>query len=253
MKRLQFAFACVLVLTMLVSPVSASAYSPSAERTGVTLVTTPDETGREIAGTITEEDGTETKTVYEDELIVTTLDDAYNEEIEMDEEIRKDLLEAEKELKETKSEDLIDGFAEKWEEITEGAPVENAVVSHLFDIRYKDGGDVLGEGNEIAITVHIDDITAEDLFVIVYKDPVTEEWTYADYTIDENGDITIILDCLVPLAVIRDSREAPPVSPDDPDSPQTGVNEVLLPALAVSAAGLFALILLKKFYGRTAA
>lgn len=168
----------------------------------------------------------------EDDLIVTPLKEAYEEPVDVHEDIHINLVDAEKELGEAEWHEIIEEFTKIWEEYTGGAPIDHAVISDIFDVRYESElGKGLTDGKPVTFKIKIQGITPEDLFILITKENEKDHWKVIDYTIDENGIITINGTSMSAFAVIRDNGAVPSVDPSAPDSPQTGVNSYSVPAI----------------------
>lgn len=72
-----------------------------------------------------------------EELIITPLDHLFDDDIELHDDIEESLKEAYEELKDELIHHLVEKFDEHWERITGGAPVEQAIITHLFDVRFR--------------------------------------------------------------------------------------------------------------------
>lgn len=167
-----------------------------------------------------------------DDLIVTPIKDVYDEDKELHEDVEKSLTDAEEELSEKAFTELVEEFEKAWEEATKGAPVEHAIISDLFDIRFgAELGDGDDEGIEISIKLKVLGIEAEDLFILLVKNGEGEPWLVLDYEISEDGVITFKTTTKSVLAVVKDNEAPPAINPDDPDSPQTGVSTHFIPAV----------------------
>lgn len=157
----------------------------------------------------------------------------YDSSRELEEEVKEQLKAALEELEDNLIHHLVTGFDEAWEKATGGAPLENAIVSDLFGI-YLICSEVQDFKTDEKVTVSFtaEGIGPDDRFVIVHKPTGEDKWIVEEHEIDENGVITIHPDNLSPFAIVKDSDAAPVVDPDAPDSPQTGVNENVMPAVA---------------------
>lgn len=229
MKRMRIIAAAITAVLILTLSASAVHFTPSIER--------------KDAPELVEGD---------DALILTPVSDIYDEETELHEDIEKNLADAEKELDEKKWEELVEEFEKIWEEVTNGAPIEHAVISDIFDIRFEtELSDGDKEGREITIKIKLIGIEGDDLFVLLYKECADKPWVVLDYEIDEDGVITIKVNTKSVLAVVKDNEAPPAIDPDDPDSPQTGVSQYFVPAVlgAIFFAAL-AILCVKKGYSK---
>ncbi len=145
---------------------------------------------------------------------------------EMEEEIKESLKNAAEELKGKLINNLVPGFEEAWAKATGGAPLENTVVSELFEIvMICSDTQEFNTDDKLTVSFTVDGLGADDAFIIVHKPTGSDEWIIEEHEIDENGVITISPDKLSPFAIIKDNGNSPVVDPDAPDSPQTGVEE----------------------------
>ncbi len=115
---------CVCLAAVMLFSLSALAvdFTPSAERKPAPEL---------IDYTASEEHATHGK-----ELLVTPLAHLYDENIELHEDIERSLEEAKHELENLVWHDMVHDFHEHWDRVTGGAPIENAVVSDIFDVRF---------------------------------------------------------------------------------------------------------------------
>lgn len=237
MKKIRIIAALILSLCLFSMAVVAAPFTPSVEdKEGPTPV--GDETVAEIYDT-------EDKVIHEvpkDELIITPLGD----KDEADEDTKKDLEDAEKDLKDKGLTGLVPGFEDEWKGSTGGAPIDNAVISDIFDIRViGESAEKFAEGTTIGFTLDVQGLDADDKFVIIRKGATG--WEVVEYTM-ENGNIRIKTDELGVFAIVRDSG-AVVIDPNAPDSPQTGVADYTLPAvLGVALLGACAVVFGKKAF-----
>lgn len=232
MKAFKVFIALTLIASMLALPSLAAEFTPSAER----------KDGPELIEYKLEEIDTPCRTVLVIPYGHIHLDDIIDEEhldLEyaaseaIEETIRESLKSALEELKDNLIHHLVRGFDEAWAKITGGAPVENAVVSDLFEIVLVcSEADALKTDEKITVSFTVDGIGPDDKFIIVHKPTDSDEWIVEDYKIDENGVITMTVDKLSPFAIVKDSGKAPTT---DVQSPQTGVSDTGLIVTAVSA------------------
>ena len=231
MKAIKVIVAISLVLSMLAMPVFAAEFVPSKERGD----------GAELISYVLEEVDTPCRSVHLIPFGKIHFEDFFDEETigwteefskKVEEFIRADLKAAYEEFENSSLTELIHGFEAAWEKLTGGAPLENAVVHDLFEIVLVCSVDeIIITDESVTVKFTVDGITADDLFLIAHKPTGSEDWVLEDYTIDENGVITMTVDHLSPFAIIKDSGEAPEATVT---SPQTGVNDYT--AAAVIAA-----------------
>lgn len=244
MKLFRSLVAVVLLLCIFVLPVSAAEFTPSAEeKDGPGLVGVPGE-GKGVVGIIHNGNGHGVDKVLEDEVLITPIKDADKEGLP--EEIKSALEESNKELEEKDLDELVPGFEQLWNNLTEGAPLDNAVISNIFDIRVIGDKEALLDGeHSLTISFKLQGITAEDYFLLIGKNLEDGTWSNVEYTISEDGVITVTITKETPFAVVVDNGNAPDVDPDAPDSPQTGVFDYTF--YAVVAMLLFAFVSLVSF------
>lgn len=221
MKALKVFIAFTLIVSMLAMPTLAAEFTPSAER----------KDGPKLVEYKLEEVDTPCRTVLvipyghihlDDILDEEHLDLEYAASEAIEETIRKSLKSALEELKDNLIHHLVRGFDEAWAKITGGAPVENAVISDLFEIVLVcSEADALITDEKITVSFTVDGIGPDDKFIIVHNPTDSDEWIVEDYKIDENGVITMTVDKLSPFAIVKDSRKS---SASDIPSPPTGVS-----------------------------
>ena len=236
MKSIKAILAGILAAAMLAMPVLAAEFVPSAERNAsVTLISyilneinTPCRTLHIIPyGNI------HLERIITDWEILDVEEDTLNE---MEAAIKASLEKARIELQNNIINHLIPGFDEAWEKLTGGAPVENAVVHDLFEVvLICSEADAFKTDESVTISFTVEGIDADDLFLIAHKPTGSDEWILEDYTIDEDGVITMTVDKLSPFAIIKDNGQAPEATVT---SPQTGVQDYTV--LAGMAAAVLA-------------
>ncbi|MBQ8249176.1 MAG: hypothetical protein IJY93_04745 [Clostridia bacterium] len=232
MKALRIAAMLMLAMFIFTTTAFAATFVPSIE-----AIDSPEH--------IDDPDSTE-----DDDLIVTPIDHLDDEDKEVHDEIEDALIDAKEDL-EKALEDLIENFEEIWDEITDGAPIENAVITEIFDVRHLHEIGIEGEGKEISFDIRAIGLEYGDAFIIIAKSSDGDGWKIVNYTIDENGIITIEGTSKTVYAIIRDSAEMPQ---DGPDGPATGVSEYLTPAIIGAVVfGLGAVFCLVKIGKRNAA
>lgn len=211
------AAAILLGLAVYAAPVE---FDPSIEQNGVTLeVTEILEDGSSVVAQINDAAGTVVDKVTEGELIVTVL----NQDVIQNEVIYENLTNTKEQLRSNSIETLLPDFASIWSDVTGGAPVENAVVSHIFDVytTYE-----IADDQTITFILENPGISL-DTSIIVLHNYEANLWEAADFTRDEAGNIIVTVDSLSPFAIIVDNGAAPSTGTDAPHSPQTGVVDVL--------------------------
>ncbi len=162
------------------------------------------------------------------------IDDDISEEMEGM--IRTSLKNALQELKSNSLEDIVDGFADAWVSLTGGAPLENAIVTDLFEVvRICSEEGVFQTEGSVAFSFKVDGIKAGDTFMIIHKPTGYDKWVVEEYTVDESGVITMTVDKLSPFAIVKDSGKAPVATVT---SPQTGVTEFTAVATVLGMAAL---------------
>jgi len=244
MKLIRIFAVLVLTVSMMVCPVFADEAVPSpGKEAPVKFAYTVDENGNHVIGKIYNENDEFERNITVEELIITTLWHLENGDIEVHDLIEEALVNAKNELFADDWHKLIPEFEEQWDELTGGAPTENAVITDIFDVRYNSVIDgfltrLLVEGKSATFDIVVEGIDADTLFVVGHKPSDTNEWVLEDYTISEDGVITISVDSLSPFFIAADNGEAP-AGDDVPSSPQTGVYEADM-AVAVIAAAVIA-------------
>lgn len=211
MKLLRILTAGIMILALLGTAVCATEFVPS----------------------ISEKDSVEPEE-NEDIVVITPghYDDKDNTVKNLYPEVEDILDDVEDELRENDVEDMIDQFKDAWNKITGGAPLDNALIHDIFYVRYVDPQKT---GENVAFQVTVDGITADDLFLIVYKPNGSDEWHLAEYSIDENNVITIVGDIPATYVIIVDNGAAPAV---EVYSPQTGINTFAAAAAVLGMAAL---------------
>ena len=244
MKLFRSLIAVVLLVCVLVLPVSAAEFTPSAEeKDGPDLVGVPGEE-ENVIGIIHNGNGHFVDEVLEGEVLITPVKDADKEGVP--EEIKSALKEADEELDEKDLDELVPDFEQLWNNLTEGAPLDNAVISSLFDIRViGDKAAWLDGEHRLTISFRLRGITAEDYFLLLGKNLEDGTWSNVEYTVSEDDVVTVTITKETPFAVVVDNGNAPVVDPDGPDSPQTGVFDYTFYALAAMI--LFASVALISF------
>lgn len=236
MKALKVFTAIILIVSMLAMPVIAAEFVPSIEvKRGTSLADygldseIPNQTVHIIPYS----------EIFSDDIIDEEglgLDPAVSEA--MEESIRERLKSVMAELIDNLIHHLVPDFEAEWERVTGGAPLENAIIHDLFEIvQICTETDTIKTGNKITVSIQSHGIDADELFAIVYKPFDSEEWQVAEYTIDENGIITFVIDSRSTVAIVKDSGKAPAA---DVTSPQTGVEESGTAAAAMIAVVLAA-------------
>jgi len=248
MKTVKIITAFVLA-SMLALSTAAANFVPSAEyyKPG-TVVTTDPETGEEYIGKIVDKDGNTEEYLGEDDIIVN---------FDKDDE---DIKDATEQLTNNDLEDIVKDFEDEWKDATGGAPTENAGITNVFEVIIPGSiAEKVGEGDTIEIQIKVDGITDEDKFIVIGQKEGSDEWGVYDYTIDENGVITIIIDDVDPngdnsytFAIVVDTTTDPDPSGQ---SPQTGVAKysVAVIATAVVLCGVAFVVIKKASKNKTAA
>lgn len=235
MKFLKVLISVILAAAMMVIPALATEFVPSIEvKDGIQIVD------------FEQQDPDDTCDITCDTLLVIPYVhityDAFLDEIELDitadiseemeEQIRQSLKAAYEELKNNPVQDITEGFEEAWNEATGGAPYDNIVVTDIFEIVLICGiDDILKTDSKITIEFTVKGIDADDDFIIIHKPTGSDKWIVEEYTIDEDGVITMTVDKLSPFAIVADSGKKPS---SDIDSPQTGVADYTVYAVVAS-------------------
>lgn len=247
MKKIRFLTALILMFSLLTVSALAADFIPSAERQdGPELVGKDDSTGKIVVGTIYNADGTVYRDVYLEELIITSV---WHLSDDVDEAIKSTLLDAKNELESKTWSEILADFGAQWKAVTNGAPVDNAIISDIFDVRLIDSlsGELIS-GRKLTFTIKAQGIDADTLFLLIHKPTGANGWKVENKTIDGQSVITITVESLSPFAVIKDTGAAPAVTPDAPDSPQTGVEarSYVLPVIGLVLIAGAAVVVTKK-------
>ncbi len=231
MKALRIATILLIVVASFVMAANAVEFTPSVEiKDGPEIIdpTDPDD-----------------PKASEDELEITPVGRLDGEDL--DEDIKDNLTDAKKDLEENDWEDILDDFEDIWNEATDGAPVEHAIVSDIFDVRYKE--DPTEDGTvTIMFDMKMQGLDSDDIFVIIAK-PEGGEWAPIDYTISEDGIITITVENKSVFAIIKDKSAMPDIGPD---GPATGVSPYFAPAIVGAVFfGIAAVVCVNKIAKKT--
>lgn len=256
MKLIRAFAAMFLAVSLLVLSVSAVAFYPSIERMDGPQLVVTNKDGKSVVGAIKDKDGNVLRDVLLGDIIITPLAAAYEDKT-LDADIKKTLLDAEKELEEKTWTEIYANFEQLWKTVTGGAPLTNAKVADIYDVRVINGeiAELLAkDGVTITISYTIQGITKDTNAVILHK--IDGKWHNEEFDINDDGVITIAHDTLSPFAFVKDTEELPavpetpetpetpdtPATPDEPgsdvpgsdvpDSPQTGVAGYSVAALA---------------------
>ncbi len=72
-----------------------------------------------------------------DELIITPIDHLIGDGLTLHPDIEESLTDAYYELRNELIHDLVEDFHEHWDRVTGGAPLDKAIITHLFDVRFR--------------------------------------------------------------------------------------------------------------------
>ena len=172
--------------------------------------------------TVVDPDATTGEDGEKDDLIITPPADKDDADEDVKENIDDALEDLEKALQ-----DLIENFDQIWEDVTGDAPPENAIITDVFDARYESEVGEEGEGVTITFDVKVQGIEPDDIVIIITKPQGENAWRIVNYTLNEDGTITIEGDTKSAYAIIRDKAALPT---DRPDGPPTAVVEYFVPA-----------------------
>ncbi|MBE6598156.1 MAG: hypothetical protein E7638_01800 [Ruminococcaceae bacterium] len=258
--------ASLLLASALVIPAAAVNYVPSAEviRPNVTVDPDTDAEDDDYYASIHEEDGTEVEKIYVngiEELVIHFLQPDIDEEEERyhivfadgstektadpDEKVHQELIDTEEELLNNDIRDLVPNFEEEWTKRTDGAPVENAELVKLFEVSIDDTtAEKMTEGRTLRFSFKVNGLKFGDKFVIINK--VGDTWKFVDYTIAEDGTITLDVSELGVFAILKDSGADPVVDDETPKSPQTGVEAYTMELIAAAVVLCGAAVVLTK-------
>lgn len=243
MKAIKLFTAISLIISMLALSVMATEFVPSIEyKDGPQIVDVQLEVDTPCRTLLLIPYGN----IHFDDIIdEDALDIVYAISEKMEAEVRESQKKALEELGSNPINAIVVGFEESWAKATGGAPIENAIVHDLFElvlICTEIDSFITDEGVTVSFTV--EGIGPDDSFVIVHKPTGSDNWIVEEHTIDENGVITMTVDKLSPFAIIKDSGKAPAVSPDAPQSPQTGVYDAWIAAAFAGAVVLSGAVIL---------
>ena len=206
MKILRIAAIVMAVLMSLTIAASAVEFTPSVER----------KDGPEII------EG-------DDDLIITPIAHLHDEDIELHEDIVESLTDAKEKLDDSEWHEIVKDFEELWAEYTKGAPIEHAVVSDIFDVRYESElGTDAEKGKTVTFKIKLQGITADDFFLVITESYSDHHMEIVAHEISADGVITITATSMAAFAIVRDNCITPPC---DHDSPQTGVMPYCVPAV----------------------
>lgn len=243
MKAFRILAALLLSASLLTVAVSAATdFTPSVvEKSAEFVSTETDENGDPVVGYVTDADGNVVGSVAITSMSITPLSDADA----ASDEIGAALANSVDYLNNNNLDDsTVPGIEAAWEEATDGAPMENAVVAHVFDVSF-DGE--IPEGCSISFTIK-DPGIAEDAPLLILHNYADGEWEIVPCVRNADGSITITVSSFSPFVIITDSSKAPAVDANAPKSPSTGIEETVnyIPALIVVAvAGLGAAVAVK--------
>ncbi len=261
--------ATLLMASLLTLPAAAAIYVPSAEHYHPEVIVNPeDDENPEWYASIHEDDDSVHDYIYVngvEELVVHFLEDGTDDEgdremiifgdgehhfdRDAEDEIEKLLTDAEDELLNGDLTELIENFAEEWENRV-GSPIENVHLVKVFDACVDEAtAQHFAEGRTIRFDVKIDNLDPSDKFVVIAKERGSDKWTVVDYVIDENGEITLDMEICTTFAILADSAANPVIDEDTPKSPQTGVEAYT----AIFAAGALVLLGGAVVFGKKAA
>jgi len=242
MKALRY-LAAVIVAAMLTTVTVMAApidFVPSVEKNEVGFPTDKkDEDGNNIVGVITDSEGKEIEKINDLEMKITQIGD----KSEGNEEIQNKLDNAKNQLQKTPVDNIIPNFEKLWKDTTDGAPVENAAVSYIFDVSLNAN---IPEGAEISFTIKNPGIDP-DTYMMVIHNYEDDKWENVKFTRNSKGDITITTNSLSPFAIIVDNENAPSASANSPRSPKTGLeNTAWLVAVAAVVLGSTGVVVYRK-------
>lgn len=112
-----------------------------------------------------------------DKLIITPIAHVYSDKHDVHEDIKENLKSAENDLRQKTISELIPNFEAIWTHFTGGAPIEHAVVSDIFDVRFESElTEAKKSGEEITFRVKIQGLTPEDKFILISRPHGEKEW-----------------------------------------------------------------------------
>ncbi len=177
----------------------------------------------------------------DDDLIITPIAHLHDSDIPLHEDIKVSLTDAKELLSDSEWHEVVKDFEEFWDSITSGAPIEHAVISEIFDVRYESElGSDAAVGKTVTFKIKVQGIDADDLFVVITESSSDHHMEIVGHVFEENGVITITATSMAAFAIIK---EVCPQPRCDHDSPQTGVAPYLVPAIVgIVVFGAFAAI-----------
>lgn len=228
------------LLAALIAVSAAAAFTPSVEfKEAPTVVEKTDAAGNTYVGEVKNSEGEVVGTVSNGTLKLTALSTVKQETAEketeedapaaavVDETVKERLLKAETELK-AAFEDGEDSYLlQQISKELNDAPVENIVISDIFHIEATEEiSSMLEENAVISVSVVSQNITKadEELIVIYQKTSENGGWKKVEFTIDDENVITLELQGMGDIIILRDSEALPPVAEEAPASPSTSGN-----------------------------
>lgn len=165
----------------------------------------------------------------DDDLIITPIAHLHDADKPLHEDIVESLTEAKEVLSDSEWPSIVKDFEEFWEKLTEGAPIEHAVISDIFDVRYESElGSDAQMGKTVTFKIKLQGIDSDSLFFVITESYSDHHMEIVEHEIDDDGVITITATSMAAFAIVRDNCLAPEC---DHDSPQTGVAPYFAPAM----------------------
>ena len=243
--------AVVVLAAMIAVSTAASVFTPSVEyKEAPSIVEKTDAEGNAIAAEIKNSDGEVVGTISSGAITITALSTVKNTNTEdkaetgekedeekptdkeVDEKVKERLLKAESELAEAFDDPENSVLLKQISEELNNAPVENIVISDVFHIDAGEEISTLLEKNvTVSVSVVSQNITKEDEDVIVIYQKTSENggWKKVEFTIDDDNVITLELQGVGDIIILRDSEALPPEAEEAPASPATSGDTVETP------------------------
>ena len=228
MKKIQIVAALLMAACMLTVSAAAAEFVPSVTAKEAPSVSTAvDSEGNTLdAGAIT----------------VTS----YSDLSSADKDVRRSMATAMADVEEADSiADLAADFEEVWTEATNGAPVEEAVVSDFFDISATDEiNAIFAAGGKVTLTLPLPNISADAVVIVLHK--VGDEWIVEkDVARNADGSLSITVGSLSPFALVVGAAEAVEENPEAPKSPETS-DSMVWATVSLAGAAIAVLAVSKK-------
>lgn len=251
MKTLKILTTSLLAAALLTGSAFAADFTPSAQEKPAEIASLgKTEDGKEIGAQITDEEGNVVGNFSLDDIVITAVSAVSDPAAsDLPAEVVENLTKAKETLAEKELNEVVEDFDAIWEEATEGAPVEQATVAHVFDVTIDTSN--VPEGASISFAVKNPGIPTDTKFVILHN-YATDKWEVVPYELLPNGDIKITAKSLSPFVIVVDNGNAP--DKGDVESPKTYNDETAVESvnylpmlLIVAVAGVGAAFAVKAY------